>query len=252
MPLISLPRQSPPGSAVELESVAPHPVSRPNPYSGRTAPARPTASDALGGLESLPSSHSPNAARPPASFTTSSPESTQSSPGDTATVQSIFFPAQTPQAETRPFNRFARNSTPGATRGTARNSLAAHAARNRAAAERTSPQSVSTPPAGIGFDGQYRLIGNGHSNFKPLGSGNCADVFTAIDPDGKTVCVKVNKEDTITAEFEAMKVCDSPRLCKPYLHDAQLSPRMMTMEFSNGMPLDGDAAKESFRLASPI
>ena len=252
MPLINLLRQSPPSSAGESESVSLRPDRRPNPYSRRILPARLAASNALGVLESLSSPRSPNAARPPPSFGTSSAESTQSSPADTATASSIFFPVQTSQTETKPVNFVARNRTFGAARATARNSLAAHVAENRAAAEGASPEAVSTYPASTSLGGREGLIASGYSDFKPLGSGSCADVFTAIDTDGITVCVKVNKKDTITAEFEAMKVCDSPRLCKPHSHDARQSPRMMTMEFSNGIPLNDDAAKESFRLASPI
>lgn len=107
-------------------------------------------------------------------------------------------------------------------------------------------------PASTGFEGQDRLTASGYSEFKPVGSGSCANVYTAMNPAGETVCVKVNKTEAITGEFEAMNICDSPRLCKAYAHDAQQSPRMLIMEFSNGMPMDGDAAKENFRKASPV
>ena len=169
MPLINLLRQSPPSSAGESESVSLRPDRRPNPYSRRILPARLAASNALGVLESLSSPRSPNAARPPPSSGTPSAESTQSSPADTATASSIFFPVQASQTETKPVHFVARNRTFGAARATARNSLAAHVAENRAAAEGASPEAVSTYPASTSLGGREGLIASGYSDFKPLG-----------------------------------------------------------------------------------
>jgi tRNA A-37 threonylcarbamoyl transferase component Bud32 len=186
----------------------------------------------------------------------SGPASTASSPTGSECISPIVHsPVLTDQSR-RP-NPYRRQATAGSeqrSRST-RGSMLAHAAANSARRPRlqieTTLRQQKNTIASLPREIQ-NLINENFSNFEAAGTGKCGDVYKAIAPDGKQVCVKINKDDSITAEHEAMQALSSPRLCKSISHDPHNSPKMLVMEYASGFALDSNEAHDLFNQAPPI
>jgi len=219
------------------------PIPKSNPFSGRKLPDGYV----------LPSR--PSCVEPPHGSFSASPLAANQSRVFGNTSARALLPIHKPEAAGSVIKPSKKqlNRRPLKTNGplpSAKHSLAALAARNESASSPVLAESGLSSPSGPQFEGRDFLVANGYSDFKRCGAGKYATVYTAKF-DENTVCVKVNDSEAITDEFKAMEACSSPRLCKPILHNVEQAPRVLVMEFSDGVVLEDESAKVKFRSASP-